>query len=186
MAPITEDVVRHLAGFKGDGAPVTSCYLDVDGRRYVRPQDYELQLDVMIRQKRDHGPGGKSVDADLGRIEQFVKGGLDRSRTRGLAIFSCSAHDFWRVIELPVPVHNHLAVNDTPHVRELERVIDDAFAGLPVETTERAIAVLERFTPVFQLVYLSDDPDIEAWARLFGPKGASVRRFLSAQSLSAT
>ena len=65
-------------------------------------------------------------------------------------------------------------------------VIDDAFAGLPVETTERAIAVLERFTPVFQLVYLSDDPDIEAWARLFGPKGASVRRFLSAQSLSAT
>jgi len=65
-------------------------------------------------------------------------------------------------------------------------VIDDAFAGLPVETTEKAIAVLERFTPVFQLVYLSDEPDIEAWARLFGPKGASVRRFLSAQSLSAT
>jgi len=65
-------------------------------------------------------------------------------------------------------------------------VIDDAFAGLPVETTEKAIGVLERFTPVFQLVYLSDDPEIEAWARLFGPKGASVRRFLSSQSLSAT
>ena len=65
-------------------------------------------------------------------------------------------------------------------------VIDDAFAGLPVETTEKAIAVLERFTPAFQLIYLSDDPEIEAWARLFGPKGASVRRFLSAQSVSAT
>ena len=65
-------------------------------------------------------------------------------------------------------------------------VIDDAFARLPVETTEKAIGVLERFTPVFQLVYLSDDPEIEAWARLFGPKGASVRRFLSSQSLSAT
>ena len=85
MAPITEDVVRHLAGFKGDGVPVTSCYLDVDGRRYVRPQDYELQLDVMIRQKRDRGPGGKSVDADLGRIEQFVKRGLDRATSRAVA-----------------------------------------------------------------------------------------------------
>ena len=65
-------------------------------------------------------------------------------------------------------------------------VIDDAFAGLPVDTTEKAIAVLERFTPAFQFIYLSDDPEIEAWARLFGPKGASVRRFLSPQSLSAT
>jgi hypothetical protein len=65
-------------------------------------------------------------------------------------------------------------------------VIDDAFAGLPVDTTEKAIAVLERFTPAFQLIYLSDDPEIEEWARLFGPKGASVRRFLSAQSVSAT
>jgi hypothetical protein len=65
-------------------------------------------------------------------------------------------------------------------------VIDDAFTGLPVETTEKAIGVLERFVPAFQLIYLSDDPEIEAWARLFGPKGASVRRFLSAQSVSAT
>ena len=65
-------------------------------------------------------------------------------------------------------------------------VIDDAFAGLPVETTERAIGVLERFIPAFQLIYLSDDPEIEEWARMFGPRGASVRRFLSAQSVSAT
>ena len=68
----------------------------------------------------------------------------------------------------------------------LPLVIDDALTGLPVETTEKAIGVLERFTPAFQLIYLSDDPEIEAWARLFGPKGASVRRFLSAQSVTAT
>jgi hypothetical protein len=65
-------------------------------------------------------------------------------------------------------------------------VIDDAFAGLPVETIERAIELLERFTPTFQFIYLSDDPEIEAWARLFGPKGGSVRRFSSAQSASTT
>ena len=64
-------------------------------------------------------------------------------------------------------------------------VIDDAFAGLPVTTIEKAIAVLERFTAAFQFIYLSDDPEIEAWARMFGPKGASVRRFSSAQSVPA-
>jgi hypothetical protein len=67
----------------------------------------------------------------------------------------------------------------------LPLVIDDAFSGLPVETIERALAVLERFTPAFQFIFLSDDPELEAWARLFGPKGASVRRFSSAQSVSA-
>jgi hypothetical protein len=65
-------------------------------------------------------------------------------------------------------------------------VIDDAFTGLPVGTIEKAIAVLERFTAAFQFIYLSDDPEIEAWARLFGPKGASVRRFSSAQSMPAS
>ena len=68
MAPITEDVIRQLAGFKAKGVPVTSCYLDVDGRRYVRPQDYELQLEVMIRQERDRGSDAKSVDAMLERL----------------------------------------------------------------------------------------------------------------------
>src|SRR6185503_18480361 len=63
----------------------------------------------------------------------------------------------------------------------LPLVIDDAFADLPVETIERAVGVLERFTTAFQFIYLSDDPEIEAWARLFGPKGGSVRRFSSGQ-----
>lgn len=145
MEPITEDVIRQLAGFRGEGAPVTSCYLDVDGRRYVRPQDYELQLDMMIRQTRERRAPGKSVDADLVGIEQFVKRGLDRSRTRGLAIFSCNARNFWRVIELPVPVHNRLAVNDTPHVRELERVIDEyeRFAVLLADRQRARLFVFE-------------------------------------------
>ena len=31
--PISETLIRDLAGFKGQDAPVTSLYLDVDGRR---------------------------------------------------------------------------------------------------------------------------------------------------------
>jgi peptide subunit release factor 1 (eRF1) len=122
---ITEDTVRRLAGFRGDGSPVTSCYLDVDGRRYVRPRDYELQLDRLIRQARDAGSLRSSVEADLARIERFVRQGFDRSRTRGVAVFSSSERELWYPIELPVPVRNQLAVNESPQVRELERVIDE-------------------------------------------------------------
>jgi peptide subunit release factor 1 (eRF1) len=119
---IRESSIRDLAAFKGEDAPVTSLYLDVDGRRRIRARDYELALDRMVRRARedtDH----ESVRADLKRIEDHVRAGIDRSRLRGLAFFSCTAHDFWQVVELAVPVRDRVVVNHTPYVRELEAVV---------------------------------------------------------------
>lgn len=125
MAVITEEAVRELAGFSGEGVPVTTCYLDVDGRRYHRHLEYERQLDRLLRDGRSKANGTASVARDLQRIEQFVKGGLDRSHTRGLAMFSCADHDLWRVVELPKPVRNQLVINDQPAVAQLERVVEE-------------------------------------------------------------
>ena len=106
---------------------MASCYLDVDGRRFVRPHDYELRLERLLRDAREQAGNGDApaveVESDLRRIEEFVKSGIDRSRTRGLAIFSASADDLWRVIELPVPVHNELVVDRAPHLRQLEAIL---------------------------------------------------------------
>ncbi|MDQ4068585.1 MAG: hypothetical protein M3203_03790 [Actinomycetota bacterium] len=123
--PISETRIRDLAGFKGVAAPVTSLYLDVDGRRRIRARDYELALERMVRpvREREHQDGRESVCADLKRIEEHVKAGIDRSQVRGLAIFSCTAHDFWEVVELAVPVRDRLVVNHTPYVRDLEAVV---------------------------------------------------------------
>jgi len=123
--PINETDIRDLAAFKGEQAPVTSLSLDVDGRRRIRPQDYEQAMERMIRpvREREHQTGHGSVCADLKRIEDHVKGGIDRSHVRGLAMFSCSAHGFWRVIELAVPVRDRIVVNHSPYVRELEAVV---------------------------------------------------------------
>jgi peptide chain release factor subunit 1 len=122
---VTEEVIRSLAGFRGEKAPVTSCYLDVDGRRYRRHQDYEQELDVLLREGHAKADGDQSVETDLRRIDEFVRGGLDRSHTRGLAIFSCTAHDLWEVISLPVPVRNRVVVNHIPAVGQLEAVVTD-------------------------------------------------------------
>ena len=121
--PIDESRIRDLAGFKGEDAPVTSVYLDVDGRRRIRARDVELALERMVRPVREPRAGSQSVLADLKRIEDHVKGGIDRSRVRGLAFFACSAHDFWEVVELAVPVRDRVVVNHTPYVRELEAVV---------------------------------------------------------------
>ena len=56
MAVITEAAIRELAGIRGDVAPITSCYLDVDGRRLTRHQDVEHELDGVLRERSQRGP----------------------------------------------------------------------------------------------------------------------------------
>ena len=51
MAVITEAAIRELAGIRGDVAPITSCYLDVDGRRLTRHQDVEHELEGVLRER---------------------------------------------------------------------------------------------------------------------------------------
>ena len=116
---LSGDVVRRLAAYSGSG-PVATCYLDVDGRRYVRPHDYELELERMLRPVRDRERRA------LKRIEDHVRGGFDRSHTRGLALFSSAADDLWEPLHLPVPVRNQFVINQHPQVRQLEAVIERA------------------------------------------------------------
>jgi peptide chain release factor subunit 1 len=145
MVAITEEEIRELAGFRGEKALVTSCYLNVDGARHIRHQDVMRELDRVLRPARARCNGDQSVAADLGRIEAHVRGGFDRSRTRGLAFFSCSAEDYWRVVELPVPVRSQVVVNHTPTVRQLEAVVDqhERFGLLLVDRQRARVFVFE-------------------------------------------
>ncbi|MBI2703723.1 MAG: hypothetical protein HYX32_00315 [Actinobacteria bacterium] len=122
---ITEDAIRELAAFRGEEAPVTSCYLNVDGRHHTRREEYEQELDHLVRGAKPRANGTHSVASDLRRITEFVRGGIDRSTTRGLAIFSCTAHDFWEVVLLPVPVRNKVVIQSAPAVSQLERLVNE-------------------------------------------------------------
>ncbi|HEY4634416.1 MAG TPA: hypothetical protein VIH00_10900 [Candidatus Limnocylindrales bacterium] len=125
MVTLTEDDIRSLASFKGDGAPVTSVYLDIDGGRHVRFQDAVRSAESMLRDALAKHADEPSVASDLRRVQELVRGGVDRSRTRGIAVFSCTAQDFWRVVELPVRVRDQVVVNHSPSVRQLEAVINE-------------------------------------------------------------
>jgi peptide subunit release factor 1 (eRF1) len=139
VAVLTEAAIRELAGIRGDVAPITSCYLDVDGRRLVRHQDVEYETEMLLRQARERANGHESVHDDLRKIEAFVHGGFDRSSTRGLAFFACAATDLWRVIEVPVPVRSRVVINHVPAVGQLESVIQEHEAvGVLLADRQRA------------------------------------------------
>jgi peptide chain release factor subunit 1 len=165
---LTHDAVRELASFKGGDAPVVSLYLDVDGRKYPRNRDYEIQLDALVR-SANGGTNGSPTSEDLRRIDAFVKAGVDRSKVRGLAIFSSVGSGLWRVIPLPVPVRNQITVNQCPQVRQLEALLDEyeRFGVLLVDRQRTRLFVFElgqlvdRSEQLEQLPRHEDEGDLE-------------------------
>lgn len=135
MAVIDEAAIRELASTRGRSAPITSCYLDVDGRRTLRYPDLEHEVGLLLRRAKAHANGQRSVQNDLLNIERYVRSGIDRSSTRGVAIFACSDQELWKVIELPVPVSSQIAVNTVPAVGPLEAVLqqDEPLCVLAVD-----------------------------------------------------
>jgi hypothetical protein len=160
LATITEHVVRKLAGFRSEDVPVVSCYLDVDGRRHVRPADYEQQLDRMLRAARGRANGTSPDQRDLDRIVKRVKDGVDRSTTRGLALFSCAAPDLFEVIEMPVAVRDQVLVGHAPAVNQLELVLQHAepLGVLLVDKEHSRIFVFELGELVERSEYLEELP----------------------------
>jgi peptide subunit release factor 1 (eRF1) len=138
---ISEDLIRRLASVKSQGSPVVSLYLDIDGRRYPRYEDCELRAERMVKRAvaRDAANGHVVSPADVGRIGEVVRHGVDRSRTRGLAIFSCASAGLWEFLELPVSVRDQLVVNKSAHVRQLETIADESKTfGLLIADKQRA------------------------------------------------
>ncbi|MDQ1374479.1 MAG: peptide chain release factor subunit 1 [Actinomycetota bacterium] len=112
--------MRELARFRGAG-PVVSVYLDVDGRRHIRPADYEAAFERMVKPHVD--AAARDLVKRIEEIRSYVKAGFDRSTVRGVAVF-CGV-GLWETVELPMPVRNQSIVNDTPHVSQLEAVLDN-------------------------------------------------------------
>ena len=114
---IDRDFIRSLAAWRADGVPVSTLYLDVDGRRYPRRQDVEDRAEALCHEF--HAPAEetgrevrRSIQQDAARFVEFV-GQFDRGPTRGLALFSCSARGLWAEAGVPRSVADRAVV--APH-----------------------------------------------------------------------
>jgi len=156
VALLNEESIRTLASFKTPDRPVVTAYLDVDGRRWPRFADVEARFDKLVREASESAgsTGHAAAQSDLERMLVYVRKGVDRSRTRGLAIFSCG-EALWQVHHLPVRVKDQVVVNATAHVRQLEGVVA-SYPGFGVLLADKQRARMY----VFELNQLVDRSEL--------------------------
>jgi peptide chain release factor subunit 1 len=103
-------------------------YLDVDGRRFPRKQDYMVraeQLGHQLHKQAERLPkrAAGSVARDGRRMMSFLDE-MDRGPTRGVALFACSEAGLWEEVRVPRPLPDRAVVADHPHVLPLEALVE--------------------------------------------------------------
>ncbi len=98
MQPIEPAVgwqmVRRLSEHRGDPV-VSSVYVDVDGAHRPVAATYAEAFDQLASNLRHRARGRddarivESVDGDIRRMRTWLAHGVDRTTTRGLALFGC-------------------------------------------------------------------------------------------------
>ena len=129
MASPDRALVRGLASWDPGGAPVTTLYLDTDGRRYPRRSEYLTRADDLLRSAKDRArrfdrPGFDSACRDVARIRTYLRDEFDRRGTRGVAVFSSSSAGLWNAVPLPQPVRDRASLGPRPDVVPLEALVE--------------------------------------------------------------
>jgi peptide chain release factor subunit 1 len=129
MTELDRGRLRKLAEWDAGGAPITSVYLTVDGRRFPRKTDYEVRLDELLRRARSQANGlereaARSVERDLTAMSEFVRDEFGRRDTRGLAMFSSHAAGLWDVLLAPRPFRDRAVVAPMADLLPLEAVLE--------------------------------------------------------------
>jgi peptide chain release factor subunit 1 len=162
MTELDQDLLRTLADWSSNGTPVSTLYLDVDGRRYPRKQDFLVRAEELCRRLKAEAhelarPARLSVEKDAGRILRFF-GDLDRGPTRGVAIFSSSGAGLWEDVRVPRPVKDRAAVAPHPYVIPLEALVEtyESFFTCLVDR-EKARIFLARMGRIREETDLFDD-----------------------------
>ncbi|MGH2656991.1 MAG: Vms1/Ankzf1 family peptidyl-tRNA hydrolase [Actinomycetota bacterium] len=163
-APADRERIRTLAGWDTGGLPVTTLYLDVDGRHRPRRRDYVRRADDLVATARDEvrrlgQDAHRSASGDAKRIRSFVSDGLDRrGSVRGLALFSCSKAGLWEAVELSHPIRDGVRVGARPHLLPLEALLEmaETFCTMLVDR-ERARIFMSSLGEIEEVSRLLDD-----------------------------
>ena len=142
-----EQLLLKLADFEPTTLPVLSVYLNMQSDQHGRtpdPQPYlEREFKALARTWPAGTPERQSFDCDAERILAFIAGHLDTS-TNGLALFACSAKEFFETIQLAAPIREHrIYVYSQPHLYQLALIDDEnpRYAALLTDANRARIFV---------------------------------------------
>jgi peptide chain release factor subunit 1 len=163
VAPPDRELLRKLAEWETHGRPVTTLYMDVDGRRYPQRGALISRAEDLARRARDRAPqddreAQRSVGGDAERIERYVREEFDRSGVRGLALFSCSGAGLWQDVPISRTVRDRVVVAPRPYLLPLESVVEVAETVCTVLVDrEKARVLLSRLGDIEEVTSILDD-----------------------------
>ena len=118
--------LRELAALRPDGQKVLSLYLNLDPSEFPTPRDRAVELESLLgvveRELREDSlthAQREALKRDIARVRSFFEREFDASGTRGVAVFSASAIDFFDVHRLARPVRSEVAIDDSPFIEPL-------------------------------------------------------------------
>jgi len=125
---ISREVLTELIAFNPEQYLTTTLYLRIE----KTPQlSHSIELKDLIKlRKREletqkwSQEVKKSIENDLKKIQDFVTLEFARDGVNTLAIFSCSALKFWKVVTLLIPIQSQLVIQPQPYYRPLSAAID--------------------------------------------------------------
>lgn len=142
-----EELLCKLVDFEPTTLPVLSVYLNLQPDQHGRTPDLRPYLEREFKSLARTWPAGgaerESFDRDAERILAFIAEDVDNS-THGLAIFACSAQEFFETIQLAAPIREHrIYVYSQPHLYQLALIDDEnpRYAALLTDANHARIFV---------------------------------------------
>jgi peptide chain release factor subunit 1 len=125
---ISREVLSELIAFNPEQYLTTTLYLTIE----KTPQlSHSIELKDLIKMRKREletqkwsQEVKKSIENDLKQIQDFVTLKFSRDGVKTLAIFSCSALKFWKVVTLLIPIQSQLIIQPQPFHRPLSAAID--------------------------------------------------------------
>ena len=123
------DLLRQLAAFDPGDTLVLSVYLDLrphGGSPAIRPSLMVLK-DRFRAIEKPLLPRGAALDnfrSDANGVQRFLDEHAG-SWLQGIAIFACSSHQLFEVLETGVPFENQVVLESAPDLFQLARLVDE-------------------------------------------------------------
>jgi peptide chain release factor subunit 1 len=125
---ISREVLSELIAFNPEQYLTTTLYLRIE----KTPQlSHSIELKDLIKMRKREletqkwsQEVKKSLENDFKKIQEHVNLKFSRDGVSTLAIFSCSALKFWKVVTLQIPIQSQLIIQSQPYYRPLSLVLD--------------------------------------------------------------
>jgi peptide chain release factor subunit 1 len=154
--------------------PFVSLYLnaqpDSRGKDHYAPF-LRKELRGRVRDFEPRSGERESFERDVERIETWLAQEV-RPSANGIAIFACSAADFFEALQMDAPIDRHrLTIGDRPHLYPLARIIDryPRHAVVLADTNHARIYVFGRGRTIDRAELASEKvsrTDVGGWSQL--------------------